>query len=322
PFAADLDTSLKIRFTDIDLAPATPYSGTYLGYSIDKGKLYLDLDYRIANRQVKATNKIFLDQFTFGKAVESAEATGLPVRLAVALLKDRKGEIHLDLPIMGNTDDPEFGIFSTVMTLLKNLLVKAATSPFSLLTSMCGGDEEFTQISFPVGVATLTTENLEKLQTLTRMLDERPALNLELSAFIDPENDPEGYRRETLRQTVIKEWQKRSKPAAKQTIPADEYLKNLRHIYKRAKFPKPRNAFGLQKKLPSSEMEKLLLANMQVGEEELTLLAKARATQIQTELIALDPTLKPRIFLKNAEITKPPAKNKPAARVEFGIAAN
>lgn len=322
PLAGDLDTELKIRFTNIDLAPASPYSGTYLGYAIDKGKLYLDLDYKIAHRQITASNKLFLDQFTFGDSVESEEATGLPVRLAIALLKDGRGEIHLNLPVSGDTDDPEFGIFSTVMTLLRNLLVKAATAPFSLLASMFGGGDDFSQIGFAPGVADLGTGEQEKLDKLAQMLSERPALNLEISAFIDPETDPEGYRRDQLNRWVQTEWQKRSKPQPEQLITPDEYLENLGRVYSRAKFPKPRNAIGMQKKIPSVEMEKLLLANILVGEEELGQLAKRREAAVQKELIRIDPELKPRIFLKNAEITKPPEKGQNPARVEFGIAAD
>ena len=320
PLAGDLDTELKIQFTDINLAPVTPYSGTYLGYSIDKGKLYLDLDYRISKRQVEASNRIFLDQFTFGERVESKDATGLPVRLAVALLKDRQGEIHLALPVSGSSDDPEFGLFSTALTLLKNLLIRAATAPFSLLASMFGGgDEDFSQIDFPVGIASLTPSDQEKLDKLALMLTERPSLQLEISAFVDPENDPEGLRREELKQQVEAAWRKAVKPRTDQAMSDTEYLDNLRQVYSSAKFPKPHNAFGIPKKLPPAEMEKLLLANILVGVEELHALAKKRVAAVQTELVQKHPDLKPRIFLKHTEINQPAKPEKKRARVEFGI---
>lgn len=321
PLAGNLDAELKVRFNQIDLVPATPYAGTYLGYVIAKGKLYLDLDYRIANRQVQASNKLFLDQFTFGHSVESAQATGLPVRLAVALLKDRKGEIHLDLPVSGSTDDPQFGIFSTVMTLLKNLLIKAATSPFRLLAAVLGGgNEDYSQINFAAGTTSLTPGNRELLGKLAHMLDERPALKLEISGFVDLQKDPEGYRRETLRQQVETEWRKNSKAPAGTEIPTAAYLENLTRAYRRAKFPKPRTAFGLLKKLPPAEMEKLILANIRVGDAQLEQLAASRANAVQQELLRQDPDLGTRVFLKNAEIKTPPEKGKQAARVEFSIA--
>ncbi len=323
PLSKDLFSDLTIRFENIDLAPMTPYSGTYLGKAIDKGKLYLDLNYHIEHQQINAQNKIMIDQFTFGESIESDQATSLPVGLAIALLKDSNGEIHLDVPISGNLNDPSFSIAGTVFTILKNLLVKAATSPFSLLASMLGGGgEDFSQISFAPGLAALTAENQKLLSKLAQMLDDRPALKLEISALVDPEEDPEGYRQEQLRLLVDSEWQKRAKPGAEQKIAPEEYQDNLWRVYKQAKFPKPRNAIGMQKKLPSLELEKLLLANMRVGDEELNSLAKARAATVQESLILQNPDLKPRIFLKNTDITAPPEKNKKPARVEFGIAAS
>ncbi len=323
PLSKDLFSDLTIHFEDIDLAPLTPYSGTYLGYVIDKGKLYLDLNYHIEHQQIVAQNKILIDQFTFGEPVKSAQATSLPIGLAIALLKDQNGEIHLDVPISGNLNDPSFSIAGTIFTVLKNLLVKAASSPFSLLASILGGgSEDFSQISFLPGRASLTAGDQNLLGKLAKMLSERPALKLEISAFIDPENDPEGYRQIELKRLIAAEWQRQVEPQEGQEMTPEEYLENLWQVYKQAKFPKPRNVLGMQKKLPANELEKLLLANMRVGDEELHRLAKARAAVVQEELIRQNPAIKPRMFLKNVEIATPPEKDKAAARVEFGIGAN
>ncbi len=137
PLRDDLFVDLIISFKDIELSPATPYSGTYLGYQIDKGKLFLDLKYHIENKQLQASNKVFVDQFTFGNAVASDKATKLPVRLGIALLKDRNGQINLDLPVSGRTDDPKFSIWGVVWQSCEPVC-QAATAPFALLSSMMG----------------------------------------------------------------------------------------------------------------------------------------------------------------------------------------
>ena len=139
PLAKDLFLDLKVDFRDMDLSPLSPYSGRYAGYGIQKGKLTLNLKYHIEKGKLDSENKVFLDQFTFGDAVDSPDATKLPVRLAVALLKDRSGEIHLDLPVTGSIDDPKFSIWGVVWKIVVNLLVKAATSPFALLGAIFGG---------------------------------------------------------------------------------------------------------------------------------------------------------------------------------------
>ncbi|AMV71228.1 DUF748 domain-containing protein [Desulfuromonas carbonis] len=332
PFRDSLYLDLKVTFSNIDLVPATPYAGTYLGYVIAKGKLFLNLDYHIEDHQVTASNQLFLDQFSFGDAVASDAATSLPVRLAVALLKDRNGEIHLDLPVSGRTDDPQFQIWSTLFTIVKNLLVKAATAPFSLLAAMLGGgaDGDFSQVTFPFGSAALTAAAQEKLAKLAQALQQRPALKLEISGFVDPDQDPEGYRQLQLQQRLIAFKRRELAGAGKEPSPAgaieigrEEYPRLLRQVYKQAKFPKPRNFLGFEKDLPVAEMEKLLLANIPAGPQQLQELASARAEAVQTYLQQQGSEIGPRLFLKNAPIEQPPAKaGEAASRVEFGLSLN
>ena len=155
PLRDDLFVDLKVSFRDIELSPVTPYSGTYLGYTVEKGKLYLDLSYHIEKKQLDASNSIFIDQFTFGEKVESDKATKLPVKLGLALLKDRKGEIHLDVPVSGRTDDPQFSVWKLVFQVIRNLMVKAVTSPLSLLSSMFGGGHDLSAIQFSLGTSAI-----------------------------------------------------------------------------------------------------------------------------------------------------------------------
>ncbi|TFH30457.1 MAG: DUF748 domain-containing protein, partial [Deltaproteobacteria bacterium] len=84
PLAKDLFLDFTVDFRDMDLSSLSPYSGRYAGYGIQKGKLTLSLKYHIEKRKLDSENKVFLDQFTFGDAVDSPDATKLPVRFAVA----------------------------------------------------------------------------------------------------------------------------------------------------------------------------------------------------------------------------------------------
>ena len=331
PLRDDLFVDLKVSFTDIELSPITPYSGTYLGYSVDKGKLFLDLKYHIENKQLESSNKVFIDQLTFGNKIESDKATSLPVRLAVALLKDRKGEIHLDLPVTGRTDDPQFSIWRVVLQVLKNLLVKAATAPFALLSSIFGGTEDFSNVPFAYGSARLSDAEKAKLAKLSQALIDRPALKLEVSGFVDRERDPEGYRNELLLKKMKNEKylvQVKAKKAQEgqgadsvEILP-QEYHDYLKAVYRKEKFPKPRNFIGLLKDLPDDEMKKLFLTHTVVSNDDLQNLARDRAVAVRNFLIT-DGKLPPeRVFEKKGDISKSPGKEGDnAARVEFGVAA-
>ena len=328
PLRGDLFLDLKIAFTDIELSPFTPYANTYLGYSIDKGKLNLDLTYKIDKKALTSQNKLFLDQFTFGKQVESDKATKLPVRLAIALLKDRKGEIHLNLPVVGQTDDPKFSVWGVILQILKNLLVKAATSPFALLGSLFGGGEDFSAIPFAPGSAQLSKPDQEKLSKLAQALHDRPALNLEISGFVDRDKDAEGYRNELLLKKMkgekfraqVKQGKNREGQTQENTelLPQEESV-YLKAVYGKEKFSKPRNMLGIAKDLPDAEMRKLIITHTVVGDNELQALARERAEAVRDYLLKNGKLPPERLFEKSADIFQASSKEGISpSRVEFG----
>ena len=331
PLREDLFIDLKLSFKDIDLSPVTPYSGTYLGYTVEKGKLFLDLKYLIDKKQLSSENNVFIDQFTFGKKVESEKATSLPVRLAVALLKDRKGEIHLDLPVSGRTDDPQFSIWGVVWQVVKNLITKAVTSPFALLSSMMGGGQDFSSIPFDPGTSRLTPAEEQKLTALAKALADRPGIKVEIKGYVEREKDAEGYRREQLNHKMRSEkflllakgrQVKTGENADSLQILPEESSRLLKSVYKKEKFPKPRNAIGLVKDLPDDEMRKLIITNTIVGETELQGLARERATTVMDYLVKKGGLPAERLFQKNDDIHKAPEKEGAArSRVEFNAIA-
>ena len=330
PLAEKIFLDLKLYFHDIELSPWSPYSSNYVGYLIEKGKLNLALEYYLEDNQLKAKNKIFLDQFSFGDEIESEQSTKLPVKLAVALLKDRNGEIHLDVPVSGSLEDPQFSIGGVIWTVIKNLLVKVATSPFALLGAIIGDSEEdFSHISFAYGSSSLSSTEAEKLLRMAQALTDRPSIDVEVSGFVDLENDEEGYRNEQLNRQVkrlkyldlVKNDQlEEGRTEENVVVPVDEYDEYLWQVYRKADFPKPRNFIGMTKKLPPAEMEKLIFTHTQVSPDDLAELAQARALAVKGYLLDEGQLEPERIFLKKPDILAAPeeeATNR--ARVELGV---
>lgn len=195
PLREDIFVDVKVRFKDMDLTSLTPYSGKYVGYTIQKGKLSLDLEYLIEKRKLDSENRIVLDQFTFGERVESPHATRLPVKLAVALLKDRNGLIKLDIPVRGTLDDPKFSVWRVILQVIVNLVTKAVTSPFALLGAIVGSGEEISYVEFEEGTAALNKVNLKKIENLARVMEERPELKLEIEGHVDVEKDKDALKK-------------------------------------------------------------------------------------------------------------------------------
>jgi hypothetical protein len=209
PFSGTETNHVEVSVKDVDLTPTSPYSMKYAGYRIAMGKLNLDLEYNLAGPELQSKNVITLDQFTFGEKVESPDATGLPVRLAVEILKDRDGKMVLDVPVNGSLDDPDFHYGKVINRAIVDLLTKVATSPFTLIgAAFGGGDEQLGYEDFMPGSAALTSDDDEKLETLVKALFDRPALNLEISGSIDRVADRDGLQRVFLeKQLQLRKWQ-------------------------------------------------------------------------------------------------------------------
>lgn len=278
-----LDIAGKVR--DLDLPPLSPYSVKYAGHGIERGKLSVDVTYKVLpNGQLTASNRIVLNQLTFGEPVAGAP-NSLPVRLAAALLADRRGVIDLDLPISGSLNDPQFRIGPVIGKIILNLIGKALTSPFSLLASAFGGGEEMSSVAFAPGSATLSPEAQQNLGKVAKALVDRPALKLTVTGTANLEAEREGLQRERLQQLVRAE-KRRAQPDSTEPVTADEYPALLKAAYGRASIPKPRNLVGIAKDLTVPEMEALLMANQPATEAMAAELAAQRGHAVQSYLAA------------------------------------
>ena len=327
PLREDLFVDIKARIKDFDLSPATPYSGKFAGYTIEKGKLSFDLKYLIVKRKLDSQNNIFIDQFTFGDKVESPQATKLPVKLAIALLKDRKGEIKLDLPVTGSLDDPKFSVWGVILKILINLISKAATSPFSLLGAVFGGGEELSYVEFDYGSTIILEANVKKLDTIVKALHDRPSLKMDIEGHVDMEKDKDGLIRylfdKKIKVQKLNEMVKKGQPA----VPVDdikiepkEYEKYLKMAYKEEKFPKPKNVIGMAKDLPAPEMEKLMVTHIEVKESDLRTLASQRSMKVKDAILKSGQVEPERVFILEPKSLAPEKKEKVKdSRVDFKL---
>jgi hypothetical protein len=180
PLKKDLFADIKINFKNLEMSQMTPYAIKFLGYPIIKGKLNFDVSYLVDKRKLTAENKIFFDQLTFGDKVDSPDAIKAPVTLAVSLLTDRNGQIKLDIPLSGSLDDPKFRVWPLVWQILVNLITKAVTAPFSLLSSVTGGGDEMSFVEFDYGSSVLAEDGRKKIEALAKVLYDRPSLKLDI----------------------------------------------------------------------------------------------------------------------------------------------
>jgi uncharacterized protein involved in outer membrane biogenesis len=296
PLQNGLYTDLTVSSAGVDLSPMDPYAGKFLGYGIQKGKLDLDLRYKVEERNLAGANVVKVNQFTLGDATNSPDATKIPVRLALALLQDKDGVILLDVPVEGKLDDPEFRLGKVVWRAILNVLVKVATSPFRALAALVGGgdDADLSLVEFEPGTADPLASSQGRFAMLAASLAQRPALALELEGSADPERDGIALRRAALERAL-----RRAKAATPSSAPAsieevrlapDERLRLVRAAYE-AGFPPPPPAARKAGEAPpppptQQEMEDRLTAAMEVPADAFRSLAADRAQRAREALVA------------------------------------
>jgi len=210
----------------------SPYMVQFAGYKVEKGKLTLDLKYTVANRKLTASNSIFIDQFELGERVDNPNAVSLPLELAVALLKDSSGKIKLDVPITGSLDDPKFSVGHIVADALMNVISKVVTSPFRALGSIIGSEKDLSAISFAAGNSSLDKQQQAKLDSLSKALNKRPILNLDIKGAAFEEQDWPVIREDALYDQLKKRRAAEINKSAEKKI-RDEYVELSEDDYKR-----------------------------------------------------------------------------------------
>lgn len=199
PFDFKDRANLKVLFKNIDMPSLTPYSGKFIGYAIKEGKLSMDLNYKIKKGLMEGANKINLDALTLGEKIESEDATNLPLSLAIAILKDSKGQIDIDLPVSGNLNDPEFRYGSIVWKAIGNLIASVATSPFKLLGAMLGIEaENLKSIDFAAGEFALIDSEEEKMEQYRQILDKKTELKLLITPSFNEALDTKALQEQNI----------------------------------------------------------------------------------------------------------------------------
>ena len=316
PLSHDAFTDIDMLFNGIELTTFTPYSGKFAGYAIDKGKLSLGLNYKLSNNKLVAENNVTLDQLTLGEVVNSEEATSLPIKFALSLLKDSDGVIEFNLPIRGDIDNPDFKYSSLVWGALGNLITGIISSPFKALASLVEGDNDnLDHVIFTANSFELNEAEQGKLNSLAKALLQRPSLYIEIrglsSNLID--HDEMAYAK------ILKQLQIAPKTLSG-VLSEDEKTSLVTYYHSLNKQtaqenPKeePSNQVDVAPTLTKEDQElakeklfneaiKFMLAETPITDAEYLMLAKQRALQIQKHLIETAQVPTVNVFLLDSSI--------------------
>ena len=269
-------TNVKIDFKNLDVTSYSPYSGKFIGNKIAKGKLWLDLTYKIKDSNLTSANNLRIKDLTLGEKIESADAVDLPIGLVIALLEDSDGFIDVDVPVVGDIDSPEFKIGGAIWGAVGNVITNIITSPFRFLGSLLGIDsDELGSLDFEYGESLLLPPQKEKLDNLIKALNKKPNLSLVLHPIYNEIKDLSVLKKESFFKLIDK----------KSKEDKNSFIKEL--FIK--KFGEKQYNLIIKSKEIKNKIEMLsskLIESMVITNEELKDLAYNRAKSIEQYCIA------------------------------------
>ncbi|WP_199738594.1 DUF748 domain-containing protein [Pseudomonas amygdali] len=313
PFDPMASLDITTSFKRVELTNLTPYSGKFAGFRIRKGRLNLDLHYLITKGQLKAQNKVLVEQLQLGERVDSPDALDLPIRLAVALLKDTQGRISLELPIEGDLNNPQFSVMPIVWQTLRNLVLRAAQAPFKMLGGLVAGgsSEDLGSVSFAPGSSDLSAEAQSALDKLSVALKERPDLKLEIEGTSAASSDGPLIAQQRLEReyqyTYYKILQRRGDKVPARAgliqVPEDEKAPMLEGIYRtRLKQQPPAEWANLGKEQRANQMRAAVLKFWSSNEVLLRELGQGRASSIKDYLVDKGKLEDARVYFVDARL--------------------
>ncbi len=314
------NTSMDVVFKNIEMTELTPYSAKFAGYKLESGKLNLALNYRVRDKQIVGENDVRLDNINLGEQVDSPSAMQLPLRLALALLKDSNGQIKLDLPIKGDMANPDFSYEHLIWNTLGNVLKKIIAAPFSFLGRIIGIDaDKLKYVEFASAGTEILPPEKEKLLGLIRALQQRPGLQLEILPAYDKDLDTQAMQKQKLdlqlkdvESVMVKQGVWEETKGIEQAIYqhyGDQFgLTAREELVTKVKQSNPEAKKAVLELMVGDQMRLVLQESIVIEENKLSELASKRAQSIRNFMISEGQIEDNRLKLADAKSTE--SKNK------------
>jgi hypothetical protein len=181
-------TRLDLSVARLRLAPLSPYIEPLLQYEITSGLARIDASVRIEGSELRADNDVVLSRFAMARTGQDAleSELGAPVSVALALMKDARGDIHLTLPVRGDLAAREYRVRNVFGTALRQSLLGALRAPLTLVGAAFRRDQgeqfDLRPVPFAAGSAALDPAGSERIAQVARLLGRHGELRVVLMA--------------------------------------------------------------------------------------------------------------------------------------------
>ncbi|WP_457577355.1 DUF748 domain-containing protein [Desulfomarina sp.] len=202
PFKSSPALDLDIELKNYPLTNLSSYTVQSVGTALAGGQLQLKTRLVLADEKLDMQNEILLKKLETERISEELAAEldnelPIPLDAALAMLRDSKDNISLDIPIEGPLSDLDVGISDILVTALGKAIVPAASSylvyslgPYAALAyvGMKVGEKmmqvELPPVNFKLQEVTLTSEHADYLKRIGQILKDRPKTDLQLCPVV------------------------------------------------------------------------------------------------------------------------------------------
>ncbi len=186
---------LNVFLKNFKLTYASPYSVEYFAYPITDGVLSFASTNTLVNNNISSQNKVDIFNCQVDKKLKDFKAEyNIPMRAAVYILTDRKGNIQVDLPVSGNINDPTFSYRKIIFKTLCNLIVKVVTAPVDFLVKAINGEPDlFDDMVYDIRPQGLGSESSDRLNKIADAMKQKPELHLTIQQSVDIEENINEY---------------------------------------------------------------------------------------------------------------------------------
>lgn len=172
--------TIDIGIEDFVLSDLNIYSSYYTGHSILTGDMFYFSDTKITGGKLESENHLLIKNV----AVENIKGGifAIPLKLAVWLLKDRNGDIELDIPVRGDLDDPTVDAWALVGTTLKKKIFNTTDNPILPLARYIDADpDDLRSIAMHYPDTALTADQTRQLDLILQLEREKEGLKVEMN---------------------------------------------------------------------------------------------------------------------------------------------
>ena len=179
----------------IDLRPISSYIESAIGHRVKSGQLNAGIKLLSENGEIDSLLDIDLKKFKL-RSISDAEKEklnkelelGMPLDVALDMLRDGDDNINIKLPITGNIDAPEFDPSDAIYTALSKAITAAIINyytPFGLVAVAEGIFDLATALSFePIlykpGETIISDADADNLNKIVSLMTQRPKIHLTL----------------------------------------------------------------------------------------------------------------------------------------------